>query len=82
MQDSPAEPAKPGKRNVLMFVLPSLLGVFLFMTPVSYQGDLTIMIAVLAKSLQAVLEGALPSIVTVLIVASALLSLGVKVFRP
>ncbi|MDN6179514.1 MAG: YjiH family protein [Halomonas subglaciescola] len=82
MKDTPAETPKPGMRNVLMFVLPSLLGIFLFMTPVSYQGDLTIMIAVLAKSLQAVLEGALPSIVTALIVASAVLSLGVKVFRP
>ncbi|GAA3903341.1 YjiH family protein [Halomonas cibimaris] len=82
MKERPAEPPKPGMRNVLMFILPSLLGIFLFMTPVSYHGDLTIMIAVLAKSLQAVLAGALPSIVTVLIVASAVLSLLVTLFRP
>lgn len=82
MKESPARPPKPGKRNVLMFVLPSLLGIFLFMTPVSYQGDLTIMIAVLAKTLQAALEGALPSIVTVLIVVSAVFSLLVTLFRP
>ncbi|MDX1267024.1 MAG: YjiH family protein, partial [Oceanisphaera sp.] len=45
--------AAVGKRNLLMFLVPSLLGILLFMTPVSYNGDLTIMIAVLAKSLQA-----------------------------
>ncbi|GAB2712678.1 YjiH family protein [Halomonas garicola] len=82
MKDTPAETPKPGMRNVLMFLLPSLLGIFLFMTPVSYQGDLTIMIAVLAKSLQAVLGGALPSIVTALITVSAVLSLVVTVFKP
>lgn len=82
MKETPAEQQKPGKRNVLMFFLPSLLGIFLFMTPVNYHGDLTIMIAVLAKILQAVLAGALPSIVTALIVVSAVLSLFATVFKP
>ncbi|WP_311946223.1 YjiH family protein [Halomonas piscis] len=82
MENASAEQTKASKRNLLMFVLPSLLGVFLFMTPVSYQGELTIMIAVLAKSLQAALSGALPSIVTALICVSAVMSLLVTVFKP
>ena len=69
-------------RNLLMFVLPSLLGVLLFMTPVSYQGDFTIMIAVLAKSLQAALAQALPLIVTLLISLSAVLTLLATLFKP
>lgn len=82
MKDVSAEQLKPGMRNVLMFLLPSLLGIFFFMTPVSYHGDLTIMIAVLAKSLQAMLADALPSIVTALIAVSAVLSLLVSIFKP
>ena len=69
-------------RNFLMFALPSLIGVLLFMTPISYQGDFTIMIAVLAKSLQAALAGTLPLIVTVLISLSAVLTLLATLFKP
>ncbi|MFD1008258.1 YjiH family protein [Oceanisphaera ostreae] len=82
MEKTLAEQGNASKRNLLMFVLPSLLGVLLFMTPVSYNGDLTIMIAVLAKSLQAALADTLPMIVTVLICVSAVLSLLVTVFKP
>ncbi|WP_375058550.1 YjiH family protein [Zobellella sp. DQSA1] len=74
--------AAVSKRNLLMFLLPSLAGVLLFMTPVSYNGDLTIMIAVLAKSLQAVLADWLTTIVTGLIALSALLSLLTSLFKP
>lgn len=74
--------AAVGKRNLLMFLVPSLLGILLFMTPVSYNGDLTIMIAVLAKSLQALLAGSLTSIVTTIVSLSALVSLFVTLFKP
>ncbi|WP_298718819.1 YjiH family protein [uncultured Oceanisphaera sp.] len=74
--------AAVGKRNLLMFLLPSLLGILLFMTPVSYNGDLTIMIAVLAKSLQALLAGSLTSIVTAIVSLSALVSVFATLFKP
>ncbi|WP_116473034.1 YjiH family protein [Zobellella maritima] len=70
------------KRNLLMFLVPSLVGILLFMTPVSYNGDLTIMIAVLAKGLQAMLDGHLTLIVTLLISSSALMTLFTKVVKP
>ncbi|GAA3528923.1 YjiH family protein [Zobellella aerophila] len=70
------------RRNLLMFLVPSLVGILLFMTPVSYNGDLTIMIAVLAKGLQAVLDGYLALIVTLLICGSALISLFTKAMKP
>lgn len=82
MEKSLATQANAHPRNILMFVLPSLLGILLFMTPISYQGDFTIMIAVLAKSLQAALAEQLPLIVTVLISASALLTLLATLFKP
>ena len=36
-----------------MFLIPSLLGLFLFMAPIHYEGDITIPIAVPAKTIQA-----------------------------
>ncbi|WP_107852207.1 YjiH family protein [Oceanimonas marisflavi] len=69
-------------RNWLMFLLPSLAGILLFMTPVSYNGDLTIMIAVLAKSVQAMLGEQLPAIVTGLVTLSALLTVLGTLVRP
>lgn len=82
MEKSLAASANAQLRNILMFVLPSLLGVLLFMTPISYQGDFTIMIAVLAKSLQVALADALPLIVTLLISLSAACTLLVTLFKP
>ena len=71
-----------GIRNWLMFLLPSLAGILLFMTPVAWQGDITIMIAVLAKSVQGALADQLPAVVTGLIVFSALLTLFVTLVKP
>ncbi|WP_341503084.1 YjiH family protein [Gallaecimonas sp. GXIMD4217] len=70
------------KRNLLMFLLPSLIGVLLFMTPVTYQGDITIPIAVLAKSLQALLSDSMTAIVTVIIAVTAIASLLTRLFKP
>ncbi|MGL4734254.1 MAG: YjiH family protein, partial [Enterovibrio sp.] len=40
-----------GIRNFLMFLIPSLLGVLLFMTPVAISDGFTIPVAYFAKSL-------------------------------
>ena len=40
------------KKNFWVFLIPSLLGLFLFMAPVSFQGELTIPVAVLAGALK------------------------------
>ena len=47
-------PAIRTRRNVLMFLIPSLIGILLFMTPVIYDGNVTIPVAVLAKLVQTV----------------------------
>ncbi|MEL7290125.1 MAG: nucleoside recognition domain-containing protein, partial [Pseudomonadota bacterium] len=70
------EQAKVGKATFWMFLIPSLIGLFLFMAPISYQGDITIPVAVLAKSIQALFGDFLVHIITAVIafmaVASAL----------
>ncbi len=70
------------RRNFLMFLIPSLLGLFLFMTPVVYQEKMTIPVAILAKLLQGLLENHLTLIVTIIISLSALLSVVVTVKKP
>ena len=65
-----------------MFLLPSLLGVFLFMAPIEYQDTLTIPIAVLAKSVQALFEGMLTAVVTFVISLTAVASIFTKLLKP
>jgi nucleoside recognition membrane protein YjiH len=65
-----------------VFLIPSLIGLFLFMAPISYQGDLTIPVAVLAKSLLALIGDSVVPIVTGVIAFMALASLLYRVAKP
>ncbi|MBY6185205.1 YjiH family protein [Marinobacter hydrocarbonoclasticus] len=69
-------------RNMLMFLLPSLIGVFLFMTPVSVNGSFTIPVAVLAKGLLGQLDSFGVTLVTTVIVFSAVMTLVTKLVKP
>lgn len=82
MQQTAAQPRYRRLRNVLMFLVPSLLGVGLFMTPIPFDGSFTIMIALLANSLQQLLASVLPLLVTILVALSALVSLWATAFKP
>ncbi|GEM78956.1 YjiH family protein [Vibrio superstes] len=66
---------QPVKGNFWMFFIPSIIGLFLFMAPISYDGNLTIPVAVLAKTLQGALDGSLIGIITLIISGMALASL-------
>ena len=52
-------------RNWLMFIVPSLLGLLLFVTPVKMDGQFTIPVAILAGGLKAILKDQLTTIITV-----------------
>ncbi|WP_010531532.1 YjiH family protein [Lentibacillus jeotgali] len=66
----------------LRFIIPSLLGIFLFMTPVSSGDGMTIPIAVLAGWVQTALSGHLSAIMTIIIVLTALLTVIAKIKGP
>lgn len=68
--------------ELLAFLLPSLLGLFLFMIPLSYQGTLTIFVAIAAKFLEEQLKPWLPLLPAIMIVCSAVCSTMVLIFRP
>ncbi|MEG0014770.1 MAG: YjiH family protein [Cellulosilyticaceae bacterium] len=64
--------------DILKFLIPSAIGVFLFMTPTSNNGEITIPIAMLSNWLQSTLSGVLPYIVLGIILITAFSTLVVK----
>ncbi|WP_235605747.1 YjiH family protein [Salinivibrio sharmensis] len=72
----------PSMRNILMFAIPSLLGLFLFMTPVSFGDSVTIPIAVMASSVLDLLGNSATAVVTALVVLSAVVSVLVTLTKP
>lgn len=62
-------------QTLLTFLVPSLIGLLLFMTPITYQGNITIPIAIVAKALQSLLGDSLTLIVTCIIVSTALMTI-------
>ena len=69
-------------KHYLLFIIPSLIGILLFMTPISNNGEITIPIAIVSNFLYGLLETSLPLIMTVLISLSAMISLFTKVVKP
>ncbi|MCJ2376231.1 YjiH family protein [Vibrio sp. ZSDZ34] len=75
-------PEKGKKGNFWMFFIPSLFGLFLFMAPISFQGNLTIPVAVLAKSLQSSISDFIVGLITVIIALMAVITLLAKIVKP
>ena len=68
--------------EVLNFLIPSLLGVMLFMMPIAYNGEITIPIAVLSNWLQGSLGIYLPTIILILVMITAVGTIIGKLFTP
>ncbi|KZM41602.1 membrane protein [Marinomonas sp. SBI22] len=66
----------------LSFLIPSLLGLFLFMTPIDYNDAITIPVAILAKELQALIGDQMTMIISAIIGISALISIVAVVVKP
>ncbi|WP_412495187.1 YjiH family protein [Vibrio cyclitrophicus] len=76
-----AQPEK-SKGSFWVFLIPSLIGLFLFMAPISYQGNLTIPVAILAKSIQAVFGESLVAIITAIVAFMSVASVLSSIFKP
>lgn len=68
--------------NLLKFLIPSLIGISLFMVPISYQGEITIPIAILSGLIQDLLADSLPAIMMGIITFTFIGSLYVKLLKP
>lgn len=64
--------------SVLKFIIPSLAGILLFMTPVVYEGQMTIPIAILSRFMQDLFGPSIPYIMTAIIVLTALFTVITK----
>jgi nucleoside recognition membrane protein YjiH len=83
MQNSAQSVPQSGKKgNFWMFFIPSLIGLFLFMAPISFDGGLTIPVAVLAKALQAAVGDFIVPLVTAIIAVMAAASVLSRIFKP
>tara|TARA_R110001583_G_scaffold9433_10_gene44807 strand:+ start:10039 stop:11391 length:1353 start_codon:yes stop_codon:yes gene_type:complete len=68
-------------QTILTFLVPSLIGLILFMMPISYEGNITIPIAIVAKALQSMLADSLTLIVTCIVLFTALMTLAHKLLH-
>lgn len=66
----------------LVFLIPSLIGVFLFMTPVPSGEIMTIPIAVMAKAIQALFSEIALGLIATIICITGIMSLVFSVFKP
>src|SRR5699024_11421088 len=63
----------------LKIIIPSLLGIFLFMTPIKSEGSFTIPIAILAGLIEDGLVAYLSLIIMIIIVLTAMLTILLKI---
>ncbi|MGM0837063.1 MAG: YjiH family protein [Bacillota bacterium] len=68
--------------DILKFLIPSLIGILLFMFPTSYEGEITIPIAILSGQLQDLLGGTIPYIMTAIIIITAIATVVTKLAKP
>ncbi|MDR6225223.1 nucleoside recognition membrane protein YjiH [Desmospora profundinema] len=69
-------------RDYLKFIIPSLIGVFLFMIPITVGDKVTIPVALLAGWIQDLLGDGLPALATALLFLSVIGSLVAKFVKP
>lgn len=69
-------------KTILTFIVPSLIGLLLFMMPINYQDALTIPIAIISKGLQSLLSDVLVGMVTAIVIFTAIASIITKVLKP
>lgn len=69
-------------RQLLIFLIPSLLGVLLFLTPIVYEEKVTIGLGLLADGLKAATAAYLPAIAVFLLGTSALIGLFASLLKP
>lgn len=73
---------KFGIADYLQFIIPSFIGVLLFVIPFPYEEGVTIPVAILAGWIQNLLAGSIPYIMTALITLTGIISLLTSLTKP
>ncbi|MDG9758634.1 YjiH family protein [Pseudomonas sp. o96-267] len=82
LDDQPPTDTSYSMRQLLIFLIPSLLGVLLFLTPIVYEEKVTIGLGVMADALKAAVNDHLPAIATALLILSAMLGVLGSLLKP
>jgi len=69
-------------KSYVKFILPSLMGVLLFLIPISYQGKWTIGVGIFAEYTQGLVKDSLPLVMTIVLFLSVLLTFLTKISKP
>lgn len=70
------------RKNMLKFILGSAFGILMFLVPIPYEDSFTTLLEFIKNFLKSLLGGALPYILAVIVVASALLTLYDTICKP
>ena len=78
-----ADPSAPIHRpHLLKFLIPSIIGVLLFLVPFQVGGSINIGMGLMADGLQSLLSAALPAIAMIVLCLSVVITLYVKLAKP
>lgn len=80
--DDTGDSGPPTPRQLLRFLLPSLVGVLIFLTPIHIDGNWTILMGVVVDLINKSAEAYLPAFVVFLLATSAIGAVYVTAFRP
>lgn len=69
------------KKLMAKFLIPSIIGILLFMIPVKYEGEWTITVKILADWIRAKIGGFLPMLCVIIVTISAIMSI-IALFKP
>jgi len=70
------------RKNILVFLIPSLFGLFFFLAPLSVDGNFTFPLALMAKGVKGLLGDAIHPLITTIICLSALISVFANTINP
>ena len=72
--ENKAETNRNSGKLKAMFLIPSLVGVLIFMIPVKYDGSWTVIVKIIADIISGVLAGILPILCVAILTVSAILA--------
>ena len=73
---------KHSLKNIFLFIVPSLIGILLFMTPIIYKNEMTIPVAILSRAVSSAVSNVAPYIICSLISISFIIAAITKIFKP
>lgn len=68
--------------DYLRFILPSLLGILLFMVPIQYKGEITIPVALMASVVETLVYDLLPATTAIMLLLVVIMTVWVSFFKP